>query len=62
MNADGHHARNQPCLRAVPFYSFSEQVHADEKLVLDQGAIAPTILNLIGIDTPESMIVPALVK
>lgn len=62
MNADGHHAGNQPCLREVPFYAFSEQVHADEKSVLDQRAIAPTILNLLDVDTPESMIVSALVK
>jgi predicted AlkP superfamily pyrophosphatase or phosphodiesterase len=62
MNADGHHAGNQACLREVPFCAFSERVYAEESLVLDQRAIAPTILSLIGIETPESMVVAALTK
>lgn len=62
MNADGHHAGNQSCLREVPFFAFSEQVYAEESSVLDQRAIAPTLLRLIGIDTPESMVVAALTK
>lgn len=62
MNADGHHAGNQTCLREVPFYAFSESIPAAEETVLDQRVIAPTILSLIGLVPPASMAVAALTK
>ncbi len=62
MNADGLHGGNQTGLREVPFYAFSESMSAEKTAVLDQKAIAPTILKLIGVDTPESMVVAALTK
>jgi len=61
MNADGHHAGNQPCLREVPFFAFSETITAEASSVLDQRAIAPTILSLIGVDAPDTMTVSPLI-
>lgn len=55
MNTDGHHAGNQTCLREVPFYAFSKSPFSAEESVLDQRAIAPTILSLIGVTPPASM-------
>ena len=55
MNADGHHAGNQSCLREVPFYAFSEAITPAENTVLNQRAIAPTILTLIGVEKTRTM-------
>jgi len=61
MNADGHHAGDQACLRSVPFFVFSERFSADAAAVLDQKAIAPTILSLLDVAVPETMTAAALV-
>ncbi len=55
MNEDGHHAGDQACLRAVPFFAFSKRFIADESTVLDQKAIAPTVLSLLDIPVPNTM-------
>lgn len=60
MNADGHHAGNQACLRDVPFFAFSNQITAAAGAILDQRAIAPTVLKLIGAPVPNSMEITAL--
>jgi len=60
MNADGHHGGDQPDVRAVPFYAFSDGITAAPDAVLDQRAIAPTLLSLIGAEVPETMTVAAL--
>lgn len=55
MNADGHHAGDEPCLRNVPFIVFSDAFKAKPDEVLDQRIIAPTILDLLGVEPPPSM-------
>jgi len=61
MNTDGHHAGDQAYLRTVPFFAFSNRFAADGTAVLDQKAIAPTILSLLGVEVPETMTAAALV-
>lgn len=61
MNEDGHHAGDQEGLRAVPFFVFSERFKAPENVALDQKAIAPTILSLLGIPLPETMTTAPLI-
>ena len=61
MNTDGHHAGDQACLRTVPFFAFSNRFAADGTADLDQKAIAPTILSLLGVEVPETMTAAALV-
>ncbi|QDG77954.1 alkaline phosphatase family protein [Labrenzia sp. PHM005] len=60
MNEDGHHAGDQPGLRAVPFFVFSDRFKAPENEILDQKAIAPTILALLETPIPQSMTSKAL--
>ncbi|WP_120499771.1 alkaline phosphatase family protein [Roseovarius sp. EL26] len=55
INSDHHHAGDQPELRQVPFYVFSDKVDAPAGDVLDQKSIAPTVLKLLGMDVPETM-------
>jgi predicted AlkP superfamily pyrophosphatase or phosphodiesterase len=55
MNADGHHAGDEPCLREVPFIVFSDSFDADPEASLDQRIIAPTVLTLLGVEPPETM-------
>jgi predicted AlkP superfamily pyrophosphatase or phosphodiesterase len=55
INADGHHGGNQPHLREIPFYYFGEKSGPAEGDILDQRAIAPTILSLIGVPAPATM-------
>lgn len=60
INADGHHGGNQPDLRAVPFYYFGTRSGPNSDEVLDQRAIAPTLLSLIGVPVAETMKVASL--
>lgn len=60
MNSDGHHGGNQEILRSVPFYYFGDRTGPDEKQVLDQRGVAPTMLSLIGVEPPDSMSVGTL--
>lgn len=55
MNADGHHGGDQPGLREVPFFAFCDRLKAPVDAVLDQRAIAPTVLALLGADVPATM-------
>jgi len=60
MNGDGQHGGNLPCLREVPFFAFSDKLNAEPDALLDQLAIAPTILNLLGLSVPKTMTTPPL--
>lgn len=60
MNEDGHHGGNQPKLREVPFYYFGSKAGPKENTLLDQRAIAPSILSLIGVPAPQTMNVASL--
>ncbi len=55
INTDGHHGGNQPHLREIPFYYFGEKSGPAEGDILDQRAIAPTILSLVGVSAPATM-------
>jgi len=61
MNADGHHGGDQPGLREVPFFAFSERLTAPADAVLDQRAVAPTVLALLGEEIPATMTARPLV-
>lgn len=60
INADGHHGGNQKELREVPFYYYGLRIGPLPDVVLDQRAIAATILSLIGVQAPETMSVSSL--
>ena len=60
INSDHHHAGDQPELRQVPFYAFSDKVTVAEDKVLDQKSIAPTMLKLLDVEVPDTMRAPAL--
>ena len=60
INADGHHGGNQSVLRTVPFYYFGSNTGPQSDQILDQRAIAPTILKLMGIDIPPGMRIDSL--
>ena len=55
MNADGHHGGTEEIMRHVPFYYFGDAPMPEKDTVLDQLAIAPSILNTIGAEVPSSM-------
>lgn len=55
MNADGHHAGPAEVLRHVAFYHFGPGLSGIGQTLLDQRAIAPTILALTGTPIPETM-------
>ena len=60
MNRDGHHGGNQPVLRDTAFYYFGQRPGPEPGAVLDQRAVAPSVLSLVGVARPEGMSVPAL--
>lgn len=60
INADGHHGGNQTSLREIPFYYFGEKPGPAKDDILDQRAIAPTILSLLGVPAPTTMTFPSL--
>ncbi|WP_136658420.1 alkaline phosphatase family protein [Nitratireductor sp. XY-223] len=55
MNPDGAHGGDEPSMRDTAFYYFGEAEGPAAETVLDQRAIAPTILSRIGVDIPGSM-------
>jgi len=61
INADGHHGGNEPALRTVPFYYFGNKNGPQPDQTLDQRAIAPTILNLMGLKIPQTMRTSSLI-
>jgi len=60
MNTDGHHGGNQSILREVPFYYFGGHNAPAESDVLDQRAIAPSILSILNLAVPGSMTVSGI--
>lgn len=60
INIDGHHGGNQPVLREVSFYYFGARTGPATKEILNQFAIAPSILSLVGVDIPDTMRAPSL--
>ena len=55
MNADGHHGGTAEIEREVPFYYFGAGHGPKASTLLDQLAVAPTILARIGVAVPETM-------
>ena len=55
MNAEGQHGGDSPCLRQVPFFAFSDRPAPKAGILLDQRAIAPTILQLLEVPQPKTM-------
>ena len=55
MDETGNHGGDADCLRHVPFFAFSEKLKMPSDQLLDQRSVAPTILELIGVDRPHSM-------
>lgn len=60
MNADGHHAGPTDVLRHVAFYHFGAGLQGVGDNLLDQRAIAPTILNILGVPIPDQMRAPPI--
>ncbi|MFD2203996.1 alkaline phosphatase family protein [Kiloniella antarctica] len=60
MNADGHHGGTEEIMRHVPFYYLGDASMPEKGTLLDQLAIAPSILDRIGVQIPESMKAPSL--
>ncbi len=55
MNADGHHGGSEASVRDVPFYYFGGANGPEPADILDQRAVAPTILSRLGVAIPETM-------
>jgi len=60
INADGHHGGPQSAMREIALYYFGSQTGPERETVLDQRAIAPSILSLLGLAVPETMKIPSL--
>lgn len=62
MNAEGHHGGTEDIVRDIPFYVIGDtEQFCDENQVLDQCAIAPSIIKLLGVEVPETMKQPVFV-
>lgn len=55
QSARGHHGGTQDIMRDVALYYFGDGDGPDEDMVLDQCAIAPTVLGRLGVDAPPTM-------
>ncbi|MEC7964454.1 MAG: alkaline phosphatase family protein [Pseudomonadota bacterium] len=55
MDEHGDHGGDAPSLVNVPFFAFDTAITAPEGQVLDQRALAPTILSLLGVAAPDTM-------
>lgn len=56
INDEGHHGGTEAIVREVPFYYISRQpALTDPEQVLDQCAIAPSVLKRLGVAVPEGM-------
>lgn len=62
MNADGHHAGTDPVLTDTAFYWIGDASDAATDDILDQRCIAPTVINRLGLEVPESMQIKLLTK
>jgi predicted AlkP superfamily pyrophosphatase or phosphodiesterase len=61
MDETGDHGGDAACLREVPFFVFGARLTAKPEAMLDQRAIAPTVLAMLGVAVPETMRAAALV-
>lgn len=61
MDETGDHGGDAACLREVPFFAFGTGLSAGPGEILDQLAIAPTVLKMLGVAVPGSMRAAALV-
>ena len=57
QDARGHHGGTGPLQRDFAFYYFGDSALSDEGVVLDQLALAPSILTRMGVAVPVSMTV-----
>lgn len=55
MNTDGHHGGNEPSIRDIPLYYFGDASGPERTDILDQCAIAPTILQRLQVGIPDTM-------
>lgn len=56
MSEDGDHGGTESQMRDIPFYSIgTHKFTRDERDILDQLAIAPTLLKMMGLPIPSSM-------
>lgn len=62
LNADGHHGGNQPVLREVPFYYFGNLKGPNKNEILNQCAIAPSVLSILDVPISDTMKTLALFK
>ncbi len=55
MNDEGHHGGTESIVRSIPFYYLGEHGKLPTaELVLDQCAIAPSVLELLDVEVPGS--------
>ncbi|MCP4318664.1 MAG: hypothetical protein GY789_22380 [Hyphomicrobiales bacterium] len=62
MSGEGAHGGDEAAMRDTAFYYFGGAKGPDPEIVLDQCAIAPTILSRIGVPVPGTMTVPPLMR
>ena len=55
MDEHGDHGGDAPSLVNVPFFAYDTAITVPEGQVLDQRALAPTILSLLGVAAPDTM-------
>lgn len=55
MSAEGWHGGTEASMRDVAFYAFSDAAGPREDQILDQLAVAPTVLSRIGAPLPQTM-------
>ena len=61
MNESGQHGGTEDIVRSTPFYVISNLKESpEEDVVLDQCAIAPSVLKLMGVEIPETMKQPSI--
>lgn len=62
INEEAHHGGTEAIVREVPFYYIGAAQKPAENVMLDQCAIAPTILSRLGVDVPATMRIPAFLS
>ena len=62
INEEAHHGGTEDIVRDVPFYYIGGAKKPSNEVVLDQCAIAPTILNRMGVSIPKTMRLPAFLN
>ncbi|MGB0845825.1 MAG: alkaline phosphatase family protein [Thiolinea sp.] len=59
INEEAHHGGTEAIVREVPFYYIGSASRPAADTLLDQRAIAPTILGRMGVPIPDTMTLPA---